>query len=305
MLLFSAAKYANLQSSFPVILFAQAVGYLLAIFLYYGIARLIFGGHNTPIWIGFVGAVVLGYLLTGRNEVWKLMCEWSMLFGASVTVGALARRRASSGMFYGAGLAVIVAFSLLWIVPQWGDLSRAMQLVAERAVDDLRRSGVASVLGASGAEYEESVREFMNLMSRFLPALIGMGAVTQYSIGTLMFERQYAVATNRCSLIDSFTHWRLPRTVTVALLIALGLRFVTHGTAQMATDNVLAAASPFYCAVGLGLFEYYLQLFRFHWALKLIFYLALIPTGITGYFVMVLFGLITSLYDWRKQPGIA
>lgn len=302
MLLYSVAKYADLGASFPVIVITQTAGYLLAIYLYFGIARLVCSGRNLPVWIGFILAVVLGYMSSGRTEIWRLVCEWSMLFGTSVVVGAMARRGAESSRMYATGLAIVAMFVVLWIVPQWSDLIRAGELIARDTIGNFRESPVAAALGNSAVEFERTIESYMITMVRLLPALIGLGAITQFSIGMLTFERSHAVSAGRSSLVETFTKWRIPRAVTIVLAVIVAVRLLTQGTPQVIADNFLAAASPFYCITGLSLLEYYLQLFRFHWALKLVLYLALIPTGITGYFALVLFGLVTSIYEWRRQP---
>jgi len=304
MLVYSGLKYGvggMTRDLLPSVL-VLAAAYALAVYLYYGIARQAHNRRFYLLWAGFLGALAIGYLLSGRVEGWDLLCDLAMIFGAGLVVGRLAEARAGYRTCYLGGLFVVVLFSLMWIIPRWPQMHAAASAAARDVIAGLQQGASPGLLGGGlAAKYGESLERIFRTFVRLLPASVVMSAVAQYSIGFLWFAEIKQRETGEVSLLKSFVHWGMPRALTLLVLAGVGARVFFGGTAQLAADNVLAALSVFYCLAGLAVVEFYLRRFRIHWGLRLVIYLLLAPTGVAGYLVLALVGFLTGLHDWRPR----
>jgi hypothetical protein len=305
--LYSLIKYGPTVTpdTLVVSFIAQTISFGLAIYLYYGIARLNREGCQFQLWIGLALGVVSGFLLVGTRELWMLTTDWSMLFAASAIVGGMTKSNRSPFVAFMAGLIIVILVGIASFLPVWSDMRIVAEKMSQTIAYDFKNSAVGLSLDAQSVEtYSAIIQKWANVVVRLLPTILVMSFVTQFTIGYLWFAEKDARTHNTDSPLKSFLYWRVPLWVTLVVAIAVASRFLAGETAGYFSDNLLAAASLFYCVTGLALVEYYMRKFKLHWSLRLLFYILMVPTGLIGYFVFVLFGLMTSVYDWRSAPEV-
>jgi len=283
---------------------ALTLAYVLAVHLYYGLALIAHQRRSYLLWGGGLVAAVFGCFLSGVGNMWMVLCGLGMIFFGGAAVGRVAGRGYAALTTYVAGLAIVVSFALVLLVPQWPEIHRAASVMSVEMIQSLRTGTMSGLLGAETAEaYALLLEKASGALVRLLPMALVMSSIAQYSVGFLWFADVHFREEARRSPLQSFIYWRVPTAVLLIVVIALFFRLAGGETVRLVADNLLAALSLYYCVTGLALVEYYLRRLRFHWSLKTVVYLLLIPAGLIGYFILVLLGLVTSLYDWRKDLG--
>ncbi len=303
MVVYSVITFANpAGANLPAMLMATA-SYLLAIYLFFGIAWLAFRRRTRLLWSAAAVAMLLGYMLAGTANGWHLLTNWSLLLFAGVITGRLSIGAGSQLRIYVLGMAAVVVFGLLQMYPIWSDLiglaSENSQLMVSEVRDNLIAMGYSADAVADEVLF---LQRMMDLVIHLIPASMLLGLLVQYSIGFMFFlyrlDRQQIFGKR----LTPYTLWKMPFAVTPVLILAILARMLGGSQLQMLADNCLAILSVYYCLTGLSVCEYYLKQIQITRLMKFLFYVVLFFTQVIGFFVMVLVGFIDSFMDWRKEP---
>jgi uncharacterized protein YybS (DUF2232 family) len=303
MIVYSVITFANpATASLPAMLMATT-SYLLAIYLFFGIAWLAFRRRTLLLWSAAGVAVLLGFMFTGSANAWQLVTNWSLLLFAGVITGRLNIGASSQVRIYILGMAAVVVFGLLQMYPIWSDLISLASENSQLMVNDVRDNLIAMGYSADAVSDEVAfLQRMMDLVIHMIPASMILGILVQYSIGFLFFlyhlDRQQLFEKR----LMPYTQWKMPFAITPVLMLAILARVLGGNQLQMIADNCLAVLSVYYSLTGLSVCEHYLRKLQLTRLMKFLFYVVLFFTQVIGYFVMVLVGFIDSFADWRKEP---
>lgn len=285
----------------------STVAYLLSIYLYYGIARLAFGGHNYVLWGFAVAAVVVSYLLAGRAGLSFILASWSLVLFGGAVVGRLSARGHNQQWVYVAGLAVVLAFALAQFAPQWRVWMSAASEFVDDAVDYFIQQAIALNYGADAIRQDmEQMRKVLSGSVRLVPAVTVLSAVLPFSVGYLAFNRRLDAKRYPGRAVRPFQMWKMPFGVLPILIVTMLVRLLGTPTLVLAADNVLAFLAFFYLVTGMAMIEYYLRRYlpRF---LRILFYVTFFLTQFGGFYIaavmlltVIFLGFIDSFLDWRK-----
>lgn len=286
---------------------ASTVAYLISIYLYYGVARLAFTGHNYVLWGGAVAAVVVSYALAGRAGLWFVLAAWSLVLFAGAVIGRLSFSGQNQQRVYLAGLLVVLGFAIAQYAPQWRMWMSVGSEFVDDAVEYFSQQAVALGYGADAISQDmELMRKVMKSALRLTPSMTVLSAVLPFSIGYLVFN--YRLDSERYSgrVMRQFQFWKMPFGILPILIITILFRLLGTPTLVLVADNVLAFLAFFYLVTGLALIEYYLKRYLPSF-LRILFYVTFFLSQFAGFYVaavmllsVVFLGFFDSFLDWRK-----
>jgi hypothetical protein len=303
MFLFSIVSFGRFSSEQGSVLLALAsiVSYFLAIYLYYGVARLALTHRNNLLWISGVLAVVAGYLLGGSSELWPLLTGWGMILFGGALSGRLIASGRKSGNVYLIAMIVVALFAILQLAPFWSFLMDRVREVTTGLLQEGQKSMIASGEGAKAVKgLVEDTQRMINVLIRLVPSMTVLAAVMQFSLGYLLFAYRLDPAVHPAGTLASFRRWKVPFWVMPALMVVILGRMFGPDNVKLAADNCIAFFCVFYCVCGLSLIEYYLSKYHFSRLMKVLFYIMLVFTQLIGFFAAALLGFVDSFADWRK-----
>ena len=283
---------------------ALALSYMLAVYLYYAIARLACRRQYSALWIGGLAAVACGYLLSGPVHIRDLLFDWSMILVTGAIVGRLMGRQTTNQRAYVVGLLSVAFFGVLLLSPQWSRLVNMTEMRAGDLIQSLQSGLPLDLLGAAGTTYGHLIERAWLVFIRLLPGFLILSFIVQYSAGFLWFSSAHARERGEPAAVNRLLFFRVPRMIAGVVLVCLVTRFVFGETAQLVADNVIAALSFFYCVAGTAILEYHMRRGGLHWMFKVITYVLLTMIGIIGFAALVLVGMVNSLREWRVSPAV-
>lgn len=296
----------------PVAAAASGVAYLLSVYLYYGIARLAYSGHNYLLWGGAVLAFVAGYFVSGMVGLWPLLTTWSLVLFASVIVGRLSAAGRNQYRVYLISLLIAVGFSLAYFLPQISLQIEAMTVSSQAFIDWMRQGLIAAKYGEDAVNQNlESVQIMFKAMIRLLPSILVLSAIVPFSVGFLIFNLRLDKKSYPGRTVMPFALWKVPFGVMPVLVVSILLRILGSGTVTVVADNILAFLAFYYLVTGLALVEYNLRKFLPTY-LRVTFYVAFFVFQFAGLYValamlfMIAFlGFVDSFADWRKVQQLS
>lgn len=304
MVAFPVMKYAvRFQGSSAALeLLSSAIAYPLAIYLYRGIPSAMFTRHAR--WLGIPAAlglpIAFRYHISG--EMITPSTEWLLLLGASVLTGVVASRWREPMKAYLAGLVCLLTGLSVMLWPHWVRIIDNGPALITYMMTDVR----SSLLGMGfGDATVNSVIDWGYAAGfwiiRLVPVTMLMSVVTQYSLGYLWFgtrDRRDGVTVVD---IPPFHAWRMPRwTLAVLGAACVATTFFVQGV-SIAADNALVGLSIYYCVCGLSLIQALTMRWRWPKALRVVAYIALGVTGVFGYVVAVVLGILDSAVKFRRE----
>jgi len=300
--IFSVLRFgAPHGASTELTLYLSAATYLLAVYLFYGIAWLAYLRSGYSLWISLLVAIVVGYLLSGLGELWMLVTTWTMLIFSSVITGRMNIDGYKQMPIYIAGVVTVALVAVAQFYPIWPDYSKVMEMLGTKMVQEVESN--LTGLGANSSMIADNLHFFqkaMNITIRLLPATMLLGIIAQFTIGYLLFLKAVDRREIFLKRLRPFNEWKMPFALTPLLIIAIGMRILGNDGASYIADNFLAAVSVFYCATGVALMEGILKKLKVPIWMKILFYIMLFFTHVIGYLVTVLLGFVDSFADWRK-----
>jgi hypothetical protein len=298
LLAYAILKFGTPDTNLGLAMVARGIAYAVTIYLYFEVARAAKAGNLYFLLAAFAIALTVSLLVADARNRWLAVFEWGMVIPTAITVGLLSARSVRAFRQYVAGLAVIVFFGLCWVAVFWSDLKVVIEYLEHRDI-------MADAFGFSvPAAYADAVGKMMRIIGRLWPGLTIMAVVTQFSIGYLWFGARQATESGDESPLKSFLYWRMPREALALFALGAAALLVPFDAVKLAGENLLFALSVFYCVTGLAVLEYHLYRLRVHLAVRIVIYVALIPTGLIGYLALGLIGLINSGLDWRRKVAV-
>lgn len=308
--MYAVAMYGTMGADSGLLLavLMGPVVYFLAMYVYYGMARLAFERRNYLLWGTIVAAVAVSYLLVGSSRLYLLLTGWTMLTAAGVLAGRLTDRGVRPRTIFIVGTAAVVVFGSAQLWPVWQELLRTAPESTESLVGEAQRQ--LSAIGESPErtrEITDSLRKLFAAVFRLMPALMLLGNVVQFAIGYLLF----VMWLDRFSLTkrqyEPFKFWRMPYGFVPVVAVAAVLRLVGGESLQVFADNLLAFLGVFYLVMGLALLEYYLRKIQFTTFMRVLLYLFLfflplvsLSAGMILGGLLFLAGFADSFADWRR-----
>ena len=291
----------KLTDSFPLVLLASTAAYLLAIYLFYGLACLAFRGQNNLLWSAAAVVLAVSLAATGFKDGFIVTGSWVMLVAASAAAGNLARNGQSGLKIYLAGMAVIVFFHLVVFLPLWPEMMKELTKEMPRLLDFFKTFLVNGGYNQSTADdYTFGLRRMFDLLIHLVPAAMIMGVVTQFSIGLMVFFLRGVDGFMTDRLLPAFHYWKMPFGFIAPVIVAVLMRVLGGNILQIIADNVLFVLAVYYCLTGLALSEYVIKKIRMSTVMRILYYIMLFFSSIYGFIIFALLGFIDSFKDWRK-----
>jgi len=278
-----------------------AVVYLVGIWLYRTVMRA--GYSGSPLLAAGVGiAAGLAAWFVCPSGLRLLMTgELAALVLAGLLVGRLARTADRRLHLYLAGLAVVVAATVVIQAAKWPELMRSFSGLATMWTEDMRDNLTGSGYGEDAADaILGPVQSAFKLLSRLLPAATILNVIAQFSIGFLWFLARDIRAGGAGARLVPFTRWKVPFALTPFVVVAILFRLLGGDAIRLAADNVLLLLSFYYCVGGVALVQHVLTRLGLPIWARIAGYLVLALFGVLAYFVTVLLGFVDSFADWRN-----
>lgn len=303
MLLYPALKVGAFvpEGSMLMAVLSSILAYFLAMYLYYSIADLAYHRRTLPLWLGGLGGALLAALLTGGADVALIVTSWSSVWLVAMVAGRLTLARRARTTVYVVGFLLLAALALIELLPRWETTMLYLAGVSSTMQSDLQNSMLANGYTPEMVQsYGDALRRLLDVLIRLTPTSVIMSAVTQFSLGYLLFLHANARADRPETGVDNFVFWKMPFAFAPLLIAAILTRLWGTETLRLVADNGLAMLAFFYCVTGLSVIEYYLRKFGVTRLFRIMFFLLLILTQFVGLAVAVLLGFIDSFADWRK-----
>ncbi|MDZ4723689.1 MAG: DUF2232 domain-containing protein [candidate division Zixibacteria bacterium] len=292
----------NNSTEIGLVFFGQSAAYVIGTYLFYGIPLIVW--DNRLLWVLSVGAlsVALSAIVVGQEGMISALAASGMIVIAGVVAGRLyAAGWTRTGTYIG-GLVIVALCSLVWLAPQWTKLTEAMKGMSEGMILDIKAGLLTSGYTMDAANgMVKQMQSISSIGIRLLPATTVLSAVAQYSLGFFLFLMRAPRAATERSVPQSITFVRVPFWVMPLLIIAISVRLLAGEPLVTAADNLLAILAVFYSVAGLALTEFFMRMFRFAWYLKFGFYVMMFFSGLIGFLMASLVGLIDSFADWRGR----
>lgn len=305
MLVFPALRVAGTDSKeIGVSLLYGGAAYLVAIYLFYGIARLTFSSRYIWLGLGTFGGAALAAAVGGPENLWFAEIGWLSVLGTSMLVGQQLKTVTSSFRVYVIGLIVLTALTLIAWYPTWQEV----HALGDAAGDEMVKEFVIGLQGQGYTpeqveQYKDTYKLLVKLSVWLTPASTVISAIVQFSLGFLWLTWRLGQTIPALGKVQRFTHWKVPFGLTPVTGVAILVRLVGNDAMHLVADNTLLVLAVFYAICGLSFMEYTLHRVRVSIVIRILFYLLLFLTQIAGLLVMVLIGFIDSFMDWRKTAG--
>lgn len=310
MVCYALALFGSYGSGTAVIvsLLLAPVVYFLAMYLYYGIARLAFERRHWLLGASTVMAVAISLAVAGSGQVVSILAAWCTLIVTGILVGKLTEQGYRPLTIVIAAMVSLVVFGVVQYLPIWREFMKLAPEQAATLTAEIQRQ--LAVIGES-PDRSRQVVELFNRMTavilRLAPAEMLLGVAAQFAVGYLLFVRW--VDTNRLTRpqYEPFIYWKAPYSLMSAVVVAAVVRLLGGESLQLVADNVLAFLAVFYLVTGMALVEYFLRKIHFSTFMKVLFYiflfllpLANLTLGIVASVVIFLLGFADSFADWRR-----
>lgn len=304
MLVFPALRAAGTDTrQLGMSLLYGGSAYLLAIYLFYGIARLVCQGKYVWLTIGAVGGTAAGVMAAPDGGLWFALAGWLAVLITAVVAGKLlaARRKLFSVIVAGMILLTVLTF-IAWF-PTWQEVHSVGAKVGDELVSEFEQSLTGQ---GYSPEQVEQLRDTYNLLVklsvRLAPASTIISGIVQFSLGLLWLIWRLGQSDPARGEVRRFIFWKVPFALTPVTGIAVLARLAGNEQIQiqLVADNALLVLAIFYSVCGLALMEFILHRFRVSLFVRILFYLLLFLTQVAGLLVMVLLGFVDSFLDWRK-----
>ena len=277
------------------------VTYVMVIYLFRAISGAVYYGGLWPIAAAGVLALVAGWTVCLTSQRIMMVCEMVMMTGTGAVVGARMRAGDSGAKAYLFGALVVTAGSTAMFGPEWADLMAFVRSIGQESVLTATQNLTAFGYHPEAAQaYGVFMAQIANVVTRLIPVLMILGVLAQYSVAHLWFLARGIPRERSAVLLAPFTRWRIPfEPVGLVILAAVG-RLFGGETIVLIADNLLFGLAVCYCVGGVSLAAHFLVRLNLPLAVKVLFYIALVLTGLIGFGLIVLLGFIDSFADWRK-----
>jgi hypothetical protein len=282
-------------------LLAVVAAYVLVIYLIRSISGAVYYGGLWPILAAGAVALVAGWMVCHPSQRFMMVCEMVMITGTGAVVGTRVRAGDSGSRVYLYGTLVVIAGGIAMYAAQWGQLMAIFASAGKEAVDSVTQNLTAFGYHPEAAKaYAGQMNSIVEVMARLVPSATIINMVAQFSIGFVWFLSRGVSAERSAVLLAPLTRWRVPFGL-IALVIAAALgRLLGGELVVLIADNLFLGLSVCYCVGGLALAAHVLIRLNLPLVVRVLFYIAMLLTGVIGYMLIVLLGFVDSFADWRK-----
>lgn len=287
---------------------AAPAAYVLMMYLYFGLARLVLLRQFMWLAVGAVAAIALSLVTAGFSQLRVVLSGWGMLIAAGSLCGYLTRRAFRPRDIYIFCLTAMMGLAIIQYLPFWSQMIQAAPYNVDAIAAEAQRQLTA--LGRSAERVQEGVaaiRYMAEVVFRLAPAAILLSAVLQLSIGYFFFARWVDREHLAAPQLVPFTFWKMPFGVAPVLLAAMTMRLLGGDTLRLIADNAVLVLATFYGVAGLSLAEYFFRKLHLPVRFRIVVYalMVLIPLASRELAIVVsavisLIGLADSFADWRK-----
>jgi uncharacterized protein YybS (DUF2232 family) len=198
----------------------------------------------------------------------------------------------------------VIAGGIAMYAAQWGQLMTIFGTVGQETIESLTGNLIAFGYHPDAAKaYADQMTGVVDIMARLVPAATIINMVAQFSIGFVWFLARGVPAEKSATLLAPFTRWRVPFALTTVVIAAALGRILGGETVRLIADNLFLALAICYCVGGLALIAYAAQRLHLPLVVKILFYIAMLLSGVIGFSLVVLLGFFDSFADWRKLSG--
>ena len=284
---------------------AIVASYVLVIYLIRSIGGAVYYGGLRPILAASAVALVAGWIVCHPLQRVMMTAEMVMISGAAITVGARVRNGDSGSKAYLYGALAIIAGGIAMYAAQWGQLMTIFQTAGRETVESLTANLTAfriSSRGGSGVRRSDERRG-----GRHGPTGPGghdrkHGRRSFRSVSSGSWRAAFRPRSRRrCSL--RFPAGVCPFALTTVVIAAALGRILGGPTLQLIADNMFMALAICYCVGGLSVLAYAANRLKLPIVVRILFYIAMLLTGLIGFSLVVLLGFFDSFADWRKLSG--
>jgi hypothetical protein len=249
-----------------------------------------------------VVAMVIGMILQGAfTSVEMILLVLLTAVLPTVLTGALISDgwRAWKAFTVGAILMSLLGVYIYWRV---SPLFMAVVDDAELAMRQWFTSNLA-LLGYATETINAVADGIINtgrLIKHLLPGMFILFGLTHLWIAILWVEWFYTRRDGFFPGFGPFIYWKIPEKLLYFLGVALIVRLLTGGGAELAADNFIFVLFVCYAVCGLALIEHFLRRLRMPFPVRVIFYVGLTFMYVPGMMVTSIAGLFDSFFDFRK-----
>lgn len=286
------------------VLTAMAIGtatYLLSLYLYFGIARLVYLEQNYLLLTAVVASIAIVSVGSGVARMVPGLIACGTVLVAGTAVGRLTRVGVPQQKVYLAGLLIVAVFAVWQFQPLWKPIMTEAPYFVDEQLEKQVAAAVSMGYGADALRSSaESARNLMAGVIRLIPVMTVLSAVMTFTLGYLIFGFVVGNETYNRIRVAPFAHWKMPLWLMPVFMAVIVTRLLGSGTLVLAADNIIAFMAFYYAITGLALAEFFMRKFHFTRFMRVMLYIMLLFTHLYGMILTALLGFIDSYADWRK-----
>ena len=277
------------------------VTYGLAIYLFRTISTAVYYGELRQILAAGAMALVAGWLVCHPSQRVMMISETTMIAGTGALVGVRLRAGDSGLKAFMLGALVVILGGIVMFAREWGPLMTIFETAGRETIDSFTGNLTAFGYHPEAAQtYANELQSIVKVMARLVPAATVINMVAQFAVGFMWFLTRGLPEERSAVLFAPLTRWKVPfAMIGLVIAAALGRLFGGEIIALIA-DNLFLALTFCYCIGGVAFMAHLLVRLQLPLGVKILFYIAMILTGLIGYMLVVLLGFIDSFADWRK-----
>ena len=310
MLAYSVLAFGNWmeQSALLLTIVAAPITYFLMMYLYYGIAKLVFKQQYLILGSGVLLAMILGCVVIESSQMTYAFTGWGVLLSAGIISGLMTQRGYRPRMVYVVSVIALAMFVVLHYFSIWQDLSKSSVESIQKLVAQAETQ--LAIVGESQERTRQAIEMFQKLLViifRLIPAEIILTTAVQFSVGYFLFVRWIDRNHLTTPQWEPYIYWQMPFGFIPVVMVFIVARLFGGEFIELVADNALVIMVTFYTLTGLALLEYMLRKLRFSILMKTLFYIMLLflplvspMSGIIMGVGISMLGFIDSFTDWRK-----
>jgi uncharacterized protein YybS (DUF2232 family) len=278
------------------------IGFLLEIYLIWGIIVATIERHHWLIIGAAIFAIILGAIPgIAVTPMMFLLPNLVKIILPAMVIGFLLNRGMKATLVFWVGVgctAFVVTIIYLQTVEFW---SKIIEVAHQQSL-----IWVKSTLESAGYSTEtmestiDSLSRAKSTLQHLLPGLLVLTGIGQIFVSMVLVEWYFTRRDSYFPGFGRFIYWKMPEKLLYLWVVAILIRLIWDGPAQMVADNALLIFVSFYSVTGLSLIDYGLRKLRLPKLIRIIFYLGLFFMQIPGLIAAAAAGLFDSYFDFRK-----
>jgi len=278
------------------------VVYGAMIYLAYALPALIYQSRKALLRV-VVGLVLIGSVIMASGNMPGLAFGEAVMFLIPAGfIGWSIKKNKSLLWSYVGGVSLAMVLTVIVFYNIWPELIESFKITFGKTIDNALI--MANTEGYSPAEVSEmkvAAQNFSAGMARIIPASMVMITVIPLSIGFLLVYYRAITDPELKQRVLDFTRWKVPFALTPVVIVAVLMRLLGGEGLQIVADNLILILAIYYVVGGLSLVEYGLKRFQLSLAMRIVFYILFLFTGVVGFAMSAIAGFIDSFADIRLR----